>query len=191
LNRLKHNRNIKFNRAWNEPINQDAKGLFRLYYQNVHGIPCDDVNLLQDLQALAEYDVSCFCLSETNLDWNQTYVWSEYLARQRKMWKYSATSFSSIDMESSLDYITGGTLTSTVDRWSSRVCKKDSNPSGMGRLSYQTLVGKQNSKITIIIGYHCVCNTSGDSSAWTLQFIFMKDRQSKTEPNPQKQLSRT
>jgi hypothetical protein len=32
-----------------------------------------------------------------------------------------------IDMESSLDYITGGTLTSTVDWWSSQVCKKDSD----------------------------------------------------------------
>jgi hypothetical protein len=62
----------KNNCAWNEPINQDAKGLFCLYYQNVHGIPHDDVNLSQDLQALAEYDVSCFCLSETNLDWNRS-----------------------------------------------------------------------------------------------------------------------
>jgi hypothetical protein len=60
----------KNNRAWNEPINQDVKGLFHLYYQNVHGIPRDDVNLSQDLQALAEYDVGCFCLSETNLAWN-------------------------------------------------------------------------------------------------------------------------
>jgi hypothetical protein len=84
-----------------------------LYYQNVHGGPRDNVNLSQDLQALAEYDVGCFCLSETNLDWNQSYVWSEYLSRQQKMWKYSATSFSLIDMESSSDYITGGTLTST------------------------------------------------------------------------------
>jgi hypothetical protein len=50
----------KNNHAWNEPINQDAKGLFCLYYQNVHDIPRDDVNLLQDLQALAEYDVGCF-----------------------------------------------------------------------------------------------------------------------------------
>jgi hypothetical protein len=32
------------------------------------GNPRDDVNLSQDLQALAEYDVGCFCLSETNLD---------------------------------------------------------------------------------------------------------------------------
>jgi hypothetical protein len=60
----------KSNHAWNEPINQDAKGFFHVYYQNVHGVPHDDVNLSQDLQALAEYDVGCFCLSETNLDWN-------------------------------------------------------------------------------------------------------------------------
>jgi hypothetical protein len=58
----------------------------------------------------------------------------------------------------------------------------------MGRWSYQTLVGKWSSKITIITGYHCVHNPSGDSSAWTQQqAIFMKDRQSKTAPNPRKQ----
>jgi hypothetical protein len=106
------------------------------------------------------------------------------------MWNYSATSFSLIDMESSLDYITGGTLTSMVDQWSSRVFKKDSDPLGMGCWSYQTLVGKQNSKIMIITGYCCVCNTSGDSSAWTLQSIFMKDQQSKTDRNPRKQFIR-
>jgi hypothetical protein len=44
----------KNNCTWNEPINQDAKGLFHVYYQNVHGVPRDDVNLSQDLQALAE-----------------------------------------------------------------------------------------------------------------------------------------
>jgi hypothetical protein len=126
-------------------------------------------------------------LSETNLDWNRPYVQSEYLARQWKIWQYSATSFSLIDMESSLDYVTGGMLMSTVDRWSSRVFKKDSDPSRMGCWSYQTLVGKWNSKITIITGYCCVHNTSGDSSAWILQSIFMKDLQSKTAPNPLKQ----
>jgi hypothetical protein len=175
----------KDNQAWNDPINGDVKGLFRVYYQNVHGVPCNDVHLSQDLQAL-QYDVSCFCLSETNLDWNRPYVQSEYLARQQKMWVYSATSFSSINMESSSDYMTGGMLTSTVDRWSSHVFNKDSDSLGMGHL-YQTLVGKRNSKIMIITGYHCARNTSGDSSAWTQQIIFMKDRQSKTAMNPRKQ----
>jgi hypothetical protein len=80
----------------------------------------------------------------------------DYLARQWKTWEHAATSFSSIDMESSSDYMTGGTLTSTVDCWSSRVFKKDVDPSGMGRWSYQTLVGKKNTQITIITGYQCV-----------------------------------
>jgi hypothetical protein len=62
------------NKAWSEPINGDAKGMFQVYYQNVHGIPCDDVTLAQDLQALAEYDVGCLCLSETNLDLHRPYV---------------------------------------------------------------------------------------------------------------------
>jgi hypothetical protein len=68
-------------------------------------------------------------------------------------WKHVATSFSSIDMESLSDYITGSTLTSTVDRWSSREFVKDADPSVMGRWSYQMLVGKRNSKISIITGY--------------------------------------
>jgi hypothetical protein len=156
-------------------------------YQNVHGVPRDNVNLSQDLQALAEYDVGCFCLSETNLDWNRPHVRSDYLARQQKTWTYSATSFSLIDMESSSDYVTGGMLTAMVDRWSSRVFKKYSDPSGMGCWSYQTLVGKRHSKTTIITGYCCARNTSGDSSAWTLQSIFMKVCQSKTVRNPRKQ----
>ena len=109
------------------------------------------------------------------------------LSRQRKIWKHSATSFSTIDMESSSDYMTGGTLTATVDKWSSRVFKKDADPSGMGRWSYQTLVGKQNTKVTIITGYRCIRNISGESSAWNQQAIFLKDRKSVRSPNPRKQ----
>lgn len=175
------------NRSWNDTINSDADGMFRVYYQNVHGVARDDVSLAQDLQALAEFDVGCFCLSETNLDWNRLYVKYDFLSRQRKTWKHAATSFSSIEMESSSDYMTGGTLTSIVDKWSSRVSKKENDPSGMGRWSSQTLVGKQNSKITIITGYRCVRNNECDHSAWTQERIYMRDRQSKTSPHPRKQ----
>jgi hypothetical protein len=57
-----------------DPINGDTNGAFQVYYQNVHGIHRDNVSLSQDLQAFAEYDVGCFCLSETNLDWHHPYV---------------------------------------------------------------------------------------------------------------------
>jgi hypothetical protein len=51
----------------------------------------------------------------------------------------------------------------------------------------QTLMGKQNYKLTIIMGYQCVCNTGGEISAWTQEKIFMWDQQSRKSPNPRKQ----
>ncbi len=177
----------KPNREWNNPINNDAKGMFWVYYQNVHGVPRDDATLGQDLEVLAAYDVRCLCLSETNLDWNRSYVKYDILSRQRKTWKHAATTFSAIEMESSSDYMTGGTLTSTVDKWSSQVYKKQPDPSGMGRWSSQTLVGKKDSKITIITGYQCMQNSSGDNSAWNQEKIFMRDRKSRQSPHPRKQ----
>jgi hypothetical protein len=90
-------------------------------------------------------------------------------------------------MELSLDYMTGGTLTSTVDKWSSRVYKKQPDPSGMGRWSSQTLVGKKDSKIMIITGYQCMWNSSGDNKAWNQEKIFMRDCQSRQSPHPRKQ----
>jgi hypothetical protein len=64
----------KSNRAWNDPINGDADGAFRVYYQNVHGVPRNDVDLAQDLEVLSKLDIGCYCLLETNLDWNRSYI---------------------------------------------------------------------------------------------------------------------
>jgi hypothetical protein len=85
----------------------------------VHGVPQNDVDLAQDLEVLSKLDIGCYCLSEMNLDWNRSYIKSDFLARQRKTWKHAATSFASIDMKSSSDFMTGGTLTLIVDKWSS------------------------------------------------------------------------
>ena len=52
------------------------------------------------------------------------------------------TSFSSIDIPSPSEDLTGGTLTSVVGSWSSRVMSKEQDPSGMGHWSSITLVGK-------------------------------------------------
>jgi hypothetical protein len=36
----------KPNREWNDPINKNAKGMFWVYYQNVHGVSHDDTTVL-------------------------------------------------------------------------------------------------------------------------------------------------
>jgi hypothetical protein len=77
------------------------------------------VSAAQDLEALSAFDVGFLCFSEMNLDWNRPYVKYDFLTWQQKIWKHAATSFSSFKMESSSDYMTGRTLTSTGDKWSS------------------------------------------------------------------------
>jgi hypothetical protein len=58
----------------------------------------------------------------------------------------------------------------------------------MGQWIYQTLVGKKNSKLTIITGYRCVQNNSGNNSVWMQENkIYMRDRQAKSSPHPRKQ----
>jgi len=102
------------------------------------------------------------------------YIRNEYLASQQKIWKHATTAVSSIDMDSSSNYMTGGTLTSAVEGWSSRVSKKDVDPSGMGRWSSVTFVGRKNTKTMIITGYRCV-RSSGAGGAWAQEKIFMRD----------------
>lgn len=159
------------NRTWHYPTNGNVDGNFWVYYQNVHGIPKEDNLLAQDLDTLAEYHIGCFCLLETNLDWNQPYIHSDFLARQQKTWLHAITSFLSIEMESPSDYMIGGR--------SLRVSEKNTDPWGMGHSSYQTLIGKRNSKVTIITWYRCIRNSSADASVWTQEKIFMQDQQSK------------
>lgn len=39
----------RLNEAWHDPINDDAEGRFRLYFQNPHGLSRNMVSLGQDL----------------------------------------------------------------------------------------------------------------------------------------------
>jgi hypothetical protein len=52
--------NLRTNSAWNHPINDDAAGCFQLYYQNLHGVPQDEVTLDHDLKALARTQEKIF-----------------------------------------------------------------------------------------------------------------------------------
>jgi hypothetical protein len=126
------------------------------------------------------------CILETNLKWNRPYVLSDYLARQQKTWKPADTLFLSINMESSSNYMTWGTLMLSVDWWSSWIfkkdadlsgmeLKKDANPSGMEWWSSQSLQGID------------VCKMSMPMQCLDQQKIYMRDQQSKASPDPRKQ----
>ena len=112
------------NAAWHDPINDDADGCFRLYFQNTHGLSRDMVSLGQDLSVMQSFDVSCFCFAETNLNWNRPHVKMDFLTQQRLTWKGlggAKSALSSIALDSGSDFQTGGTVTSAVGPWCTRV----------------------------------------------------------------------
>jgi hypothetical protein len=162
----------KENREWNHPITSDANGAFRVYLQNKHGVSRDAVQNTQDLEVLRDIDVGCFCFTETNLDWTRPYIKSEYLYQQRQVLPFATTALSSIKLEATSDYRTGGTLTTAVGKWGTRVSDKTEDPSGLGHWSALTLVGKKKKRVTIITAYRCVRSTN-DGSVWTQEQVYM------------------
>jgi hypothetical protein len=117
------------------------------------------VLLNHDLSILQDFDVGCFSLAETNLNWHRPHVKMEFLGQQCSVWKGQGgvkTAVSSINLDSLSDYQTGGTVTSAVGPWCTRVLSTDSDPSGMDHWSSLTFIGRQHHCITVVTGYRCV-----------------------------------
>jgi hypothetical protein len=80
----------------------------------------------------------------------------EFMNQQRLVWKGHGgvkSAVSSIDLPSTSDFQTVGTVTSAVGSWCTRVLTAKTDPSGMGRWSCLTFIGRQNRWISIITGY--------------------------------------
>jgi len=180
----------KLNKKWNNEINVDPGSNLHFYFQNPHGISRDSVQTGQDLMELQERHVGIFGFAETNLAWNKPYVMTEYLQAQQKVWQEDGgakSCMSSIDLALTGDYRTGGTVTTAVGQWCSRVLTTEADPSGMGRWSSITLLGKRNTQLTFITGYRCVRPGKGDASAWAQEKVNIRAKTSKKDPNPQRQ----
>jgi hypothetical protein len=113
----------------------------------------------------------------------------EFLTQQRLIWKGhggAKSALSSIDLDSTSDFQTGGTVTSAVGSWCTRVLAAETDPSGMGRWSCLTFIGRQNRRISVITGYRCVRSPS-DCSAWTQEKVFLWAKHNKQCPRPRRQ----
>jgi hypothetical protein len=113
----------------------------------------------------------------------------EFLGQQCSVWKGQGgikTAVSSINLDSLLDYQTGGTVTSAVGPWCTQVLSTNSDPSGMGRWSSLTFIGRQHHRITIVTGYRCI-QSSGNTSAWTQEKVYLHAKLHQSNPHPRQQ----
>jgi hypothetical protein len=136
-----------------EPIN--TWDTFRVLLQNPNGLQLRrSVPLLrQDAQVCHDYGAAVIALPETNVNWScpsQHHILSSSI---KQIWPASTYQTSRASEVFVSTYQPGGTATIICSHRTSRVIQKGEDPWGLGRWSFITLKGKENSKITIVTAY--------------------------------------
>ena len=140
--------------------------------------------------ALRKWNAGIVCVSETQTSWENK-LCRELMAQElRRVDQYGKITSSSSDALSASLVKPGGTAIISDGGWSSKLIDQGRDPSGLGRWSFITIVGKQDTKLTVICAYR-VCkgqniNNVGPTTAYAQQYGLLK-KAGKKSPNPRKQ----
>jgi hypothetical protein len=139
-------------------------------FHNINGIK-DEANWTQINETMKELQVTCFGFSEINVTCRGRTMqrWNNII---RKTFKHSRTSTSESDIVFDQNYKPGGTLTTIVGKWQSRVSERGSDSSGLGCWSYICL--SSNKKNLMIIMAYKLLKTQGPTTTWTQQWMINK-----------------
>jgi hypothetical protein len=168
----------------------------RLLFQNVKGLTYsatgeDYEYYLSNIQQL-QVEIAGF--SETNSPWHHHHIKSEFIHRVRKFFPLSKTVFGSptpaIDPIPAYEkfqaggnaLLVTGQLTTTIHR------SVIEDPSGLGRWTGITVTGKQERKISMIVGYRCCKGTikaAGLGTTYHREYAYLSSIKVKS-PNPRK-----
>ena len=112
-------------------------------------------SLLQLCLTLKEKRVDIVCMTETNVHWKRAHVYHSFRQTLKDARPKRKISFctSELDIKWNSDCKPGGTTMFTLDNVSSVVLQKGHDPSGMGRWTFITILGKNNSRTTIFTMY--------------------------------------
>jgi hypothetical protein len=153
---------------WGDELAPNEKGeSFRLLFHNVNGVsrsPDHSSDRQREILQGAKFEIQASILSfvECNVDWNMQRCRLTWQSTLRDLWPYSTYVTSSVpaveDGESV--YLPGGTCTTVVDKWATRVLEKGADAL-LGRFSWVTMAGKQNKKVTFVTVYRVGKDNSG------------------------------
>jgi hypothetical protein len=132
----------------------DTSTTFRIILQNPNGIQPGrkDYDFQYSLANCHSLGMRVLSLVDTKLNWTKetSYHTANWF---HKIWNFSSISHSQINESFNSSFQPGGILTAVVDRWTSRVHSKHQDPYRLGRWSFVTLRGKQDTLITVISAY--------------------------------------
>ena len=161
----------------------------RIFYMNINGIELGKGghSLLQLCVTLKAKGVDLVCLTETNVHWERSHVYHKFRQTLKEAWPKSKISFctSESNIKWNSDSKPGGTAMFALNNISSAVLQKGQDPSGMGRWTFITILGKNNTRTSIFTMYRpCKGNiaTIGDTTIIKQQWLVMQQTQRKEHP---------
>jgi hypothetical protein len=98
----------------------------------------------------------------------------------RKIFRVSRMVQSESDIITNMEYKPGGTLTAVVDKWQAQITKTGNDKRGLGRWSY-VILSSNKQKLAIITAYK-PCKTTGPNTAWTQQWLMLREKQKDPDP---------
>jgi hypothetical protein len=128
---------------------------------------------------MKEMEATIFGFAETNTSFFGPHA-QPWAAITRRTFKHSKSATSESDIKSDNSYKPGGTMTTIVGKWQSRVSVRGSDASGLGRWSY--LVVSSNRKKVVFITAYRPCKTTGPHTPWTQQWIILREKQQAPDP---------
>jgi hypothetical protein len=149
-----------------------------IMFHNINGIK-DEQNWFQILLTMKELNITCFGLAEINTSM-KGYLFQKWNDITRKIVRVSKSETSESDIKLDTDYKPGGTITTIVDKWQSRVTERGSDDKGLGRWSYLVL-SSNNRKLAIVTAYR-PCKTQGPTTTWTQQWLMLRESQKNPDP---------
>jgi hypothetical protein len=171
--------------------NVDQTKTTRAYFLNVNGIGSSNIanGLIQIYSHMKEIGTGIGMYAECNLDWNFHDVKNINEQHAARAFTNEICAYSCHPEGSGTPYKPGGTMTTMNGSLATRHLESGSDPTGMGRFSYQSIVGRNNTRIIFITAYR-VCfqtiNSAGPSTSFFQQWHHLRTN-GHHDPNPRQQ----
>ncbi|KAI2495356.1 hypothetical protein MHU86_19158 [Fragilaria crotonensis] len=148
--------------SWGDSIVAHPEDNHRVYFQNVDGLRHDADEIDLYVSSMAHFHVGTFCWADPGLDFSDMSVRRSLHQPLRSHFTTARSAFSSSTLppvkrdsrRNSSSYQPGGTFMATTGKWASRSTGKIIvDPTGLGRWSGLTFLGKRGKRLTVITAY--------------------------------------
>ena len=183
-------------------LGKKAKRSMRLYYNNCNGLSPNrlikekmvqkrlkqekrylgrttgDSKIEKMLATLKDWETDVICLSETNVSWDKPVMRQIFNLVKAPFAKESCWVTSASKTKSASLVKPGGTAMLIDTGCTGNIVERGQDWTDMGRWTYISLKGKNDTILTLVTGYRCnkITTTIGDTTAWAQQYSMTRQR---------------